>query len=311
MNLSPDYFLEIELPNGAIKKLALAKESYLVGRASEADLVIDDPSVSRRHFRLDRREGRYFAIDLGQNLEGIQVNGVRCQELGLRGGDEIRAGSVILRVIVKNSAETSMPLRLPRVPEAEATKPKSRARLWIALGGAAAVILLGVSMVPLQNKRAAAGSQSTSFSDDAWADIEPDCSSEEECRDEANAALELARDRLDRAALSPENLFIATREANRADRAAARAKDQLQAGRAAEISDVRRRAIDELETRTRELRFGFRRALRLHDFELARRYAENMVRMFPDRDARGHRVGQQLLEKVARCRAVKGQSDAC
>jgi pSer/pThr/pTyr-binding forkhead associated (FHA) protein len=42
-----------------------SKETIIVGRALEADLVLNHPEVSRRHCRLLREGGTWFAEDLG------------------------------------------------------------------------------------------------------------------------------------------------------------------------------------------------------------------------------------------------------
>ena len=64
----------------------------IVGRDPSCDIVLDDPSVSRRHARVFLAEGRVYLEDLGSQ-NGTMVNGAAihmpCQ---LRSGDELAAG---------------------------------------------------------------------------------------------------------------------------------------------------------------------------------------------------------------------------
>ena len=66
-----------------------------VGRERDATIVIDHPTVSRRHFEITVREDGTFAADLGSS-SGLFVNGVRVGHIRLKVGDELRAGLVLL-----------------------------------------------------------------------------------------------------------------------------------------------------------------------------------------------------------------------
>jgi predicted component of type VI protein secretion system len=48
----------------------------VVGRGESSDLVLTDPSVSRRHAMIRRRDGEYAVEDLG-SLNGTYLNGNR------------------------------------------------------------------------------------------------------------------------------------------------------------------------------------------------------------------------------------------
>ena len=68
--------------------------SYVIGRAAEADIVVTDHSVSRKHAVLALAAGRARLRDLG-SVNGTRVNGQRVTEpLDLRVGDVISVGSV-------------------------------------------------------------------------------------------------------------------------------------------------------------------------------------------------------------------------
>ena len=75
---------------------ALTGYHFVVGRANEADLVLDFPEVSRRHCRFVRKRGSWFIEDLGSRY-GTLVNGNTLSgRTTLRSGDEILVGRVIL-----------------------------------------------------------------------------------------------------------------------------------------------------------------------------------------------------------------------
>lgn len=82
----------------ALRSIALDKSEFAIGRRSDSDIQLDDPSVSGRHARLSRvaspyLEGHYdvFIEDLG-STNGTEVNGRRIQQARLRNDDRIRIG---------------------------------------------------------------------------------------------------------------------------------------------------------------------------------------------------------------------------
>jgi pSer/pThr/pTyr-binding forkhead associated (FHA) protein len=63
----------------------------VVGRSREADIVISDPNISRRHAELRRGDEGWQVVDLG-STNGIKVNGRRVDQQALRPGDQITVG---------------------------------------------------------------------------------------------------------------------------------------------------------------------------------------------------------------------------
>ena len=63
-----------------------------IGRASDNDLIVDDPLVSRHHCQLKLQHGAYSFADLGSR-NGSLVNGQVASEVALGPGDRIRLGS--------------------------------------------------------------------------------------------------------------------------------------------------------------------------------------------------------------------------
>jgi pSer/pThr/pTyr-binding forkhead associated (FHA) protein len=63
----------------------------MIGRADSCNLVIDSPTVSRRHAELRLYNGDWLLSDLG-SANGTWVNGWRVDQVVLRPGDEVRLG---------------------------------------------------------------------------------------------------------------------------------------------------------------------------------------------------------------------------
>ncbi len=69
----------------------------LLGRSSSCDIVLSDPSISRRHLRLRSRDGRWALEDLG-SMNGTTLNGRSVGRCELRPGDDLRLGDTRLKV---------------------------------------------------------------------------------------------------------------------------------------------------------------------------------------------------------------------
>jgi FHA domain len=84
-----------------------------IGRQAGVAILLDDQDVSRRHAVLDRTGGRVVLADLG-STNGTWVNRRRLGAGGgrdgveLRDGDEVRVGSVTLRVSMAPAPETAV-----------------------------------------------------------------------------------------------------------------------------------------------------------------------------------------------------------
>jgi hypothetical protein len=69
----------------------LSKQVTVLGRASDADVVLDDPGVSRRHAEVHLIDGRARVIDLG-STNGTFVDGERVHAGDLADGSSITIG---------------------------------------------------------------------------------------------------------------------------------------------------------------------------------------------------------------------------
>ena len=81
-----EYDLE---PNGA-------GASFTVGRDPQAEVALQDGAVSRRHFRIDYRNGAWWVADLGSRNQTF-LNGKPVREAALGHGDTLRVGDCELR----------------------------------------------------------------------------------------------------------------------------------------------------------------------------------------------------------------------
>ncbi len=77
-------------PNAGSRFL-LDREVTVVGRHPDADIFLDDVTVSRRHVELRRELGELHLVDLG-SLNGTYVGGERVDERSLHSGDEVQIG---------------------------------------------------------------------------------------------------------------------------------------------------------------------------------------------------------------------------
>ena len=94
--LSPGRYLAI--PDGDEVVILPLGRLTRIGRRANADIVLDDSTVSRRHaLVLERADGPVIADD--RSLNGVYVNGERVREALLRHGDEVRIGARIMRYL--------------------------------------------------------------------------------------------------------------------------------------------------------------------------------------------------------------------
>lgn len=84
-------------PDGAPVVVALSSRT-VIGRSGEdgADLVLEDPLVSRVHAELRRRDGGDWVVQDLDSKNGIFVDGVRVASAVLRDGSVLRLGTTLL-----------------------------------------------------------------------------------------------------------------------------------------------------------------------------------------------------------------------
>jgi hypothetical protein len=77
---------------------------FLAGRSSDADLVLADDAVSRKHARFFPSRGRIWVRDLGSR-NGTVVNGRPVDVHCLREGDRLAIGSSLVRVEAREQSQ--------------------------------------------------------------------------------------------------------------------------------------------------------------------------------------------------------------
>jgi len=86
------------------RRMQLGEEPFVIGRVEPADLCIPQESVSRKHSRVFRRDGRHYIEDLG-STNGTFVNDVLVKEQILENGVQIKIGRSILKYMAGNDVE--------------------------------------------------------------------------------------------------------------------------------------------------------------------------------------------------------------
>ncbi len=87
-------------PGTAGREFALTQPAVTIGRRADQDIVLNDPSVSRTHARVEITPDGVSIIDL-DSTNGTLVNGhpVRASRVALRPGDRIHIGTVVLELV--------------------------------------------------------------------------------------------------------------------------------------------------------------------------------------------------------------------
>ncbi|MFQ5748754.1 MAG: FHA domain-containing protein [Planctomycetota bacterium] len=100
----------------------------VIGRSREADYRIEEESVSRRHARVEEREGRLWLLDL-QSSNGIRRNGRLGPAFPLKAGDLITLGGVAFEVVGGEEAGAAGALRPGGPAPSPAAAARARTRL--------------------------------------------------------------------------------------------------------------------------------------------------------------------------------------
>ena len=87
-----------------VPRITDVRSDLSIGRTEGNDLVLNHPSVSRKHARIEARDGRWWIVDL-KSTNGVKVNGGPITEAQVGAGDKILIGSVQLDVKAMPSVE--------------------------------------------------------------------------------------------------------------------------------------------------------------------------------------------------------------
>src|SRR5687768_18532660 len=98
--------LQIHYVDLGVPRVTDLSTQLSVGRTEGNDLVLNHPSVSRKHAKFEARNERWWIVDL-KSTNGVKVNGTLITEAAVNPGDKVLVGSVQLDVKALPSVEFS------------------------------------------------------------------------------------------------------------------------------------------------------------------------------------------------------------
>jgi adenylate cyclase len=98
--------LQIHYVDLGVPRVTDIRSDLSIGRTEGNDLVLNHPSVSRKHARLEARDSHWWIVDL-KSTNGVKVNGNLITESQIAAGDKILVGSVQLDVKAMPSVDFS------------------------------------------------------------------------------------------------------------------------------------------------------------------------------------------------------------
>ena len=94
------------IPTNLGKRYVLQKDATTIGRDRDNDIVLDSDSVSRRHAKLEHRDGHFFVLDL-DSTNGTFLNDepdpITVSQL--RKGDQVKVGDTIFKYLTGSDVE--------------------------------------------------------------------------------------------------------------------------------------------------------------------------------------------------------------
>ncbi|HWB70147.1 MAG TPA: FHA domain-containing protein [Solirubrobacterales bacterium] len=98
--LGPGRHLAYRDDAGQVHSTTIERGWTRIGRSPACDLVLDDPSVSRRHALIVAEPGEELRVLDDRSLNGVLVNGVDAELSPLRDGDRLTIGRFQLYAIL-------------------------------------------------------------------------------------------------------------------------------------------------------------------------------------------------------------------
>jgi len=96
--------LQIHYVDLGVPRISDVKSDLSIGRTEGNDLVLNHPSVSRKHARLEGRGNNWWIVDL-KSTNGVKVNSNLVTEAQIAAGDKVLVGSVQLDIKAMPSVE--------------------------------------------------------------------------------------------------------------------------------------------------------------------------------------------------------------
>ncbi|MGI6394107.1 MAG: diguanylate cyclase [bacterium] len=100
-----DRFILLEIYGQNLgKRRDIDDDSIVIGRDDDCNIVVNDPSVSRKHLKIFRKEKQFFVEDLGSTNK-TYVNDDEVSIRKLENGDRIKLGNTIFKFISSQDME--------------------------------------------------------------------------------------------------------------------------------------------------------------------------------------------------------------
>jgi pSer/pThr/pTyr-binding forkhead associated (FHA) protein/tetratricopeptide (TPR) repeat protein len=147
----PDRRLVCTSPSGQATAHRLCQPKIVIGRSQEADIILNDPSVSRYHCVIEEREGACYIRNISLS-NPLTINHAPATEKRLYSGDQLKIGAWSLAFISSRRDDT-------RQPEQPHHRHPLRRR-WVfafLFAVAAGYAAYGQVVVPWMNEHALAG----------------------------------------------------------------------------------------------------------------------------------------------------------
>src|SRR4051795_5862594 len=87
--------LQLHYVDLGVPRVMDLKHELSVGRTEGNDLILNHPSVSRKHARFELRGDNWWIVDL-KSTNGVKLNGNLVTEAQVAAGDKLSVGSVIV-----------------------------------------------------------------------------------------------------------------------------------------------------------------------------------------------------------------------
>lgn len=98
--------LQVHYVDLGVPRVTELRSDLAIGRTEGNDLILNHPSVSRKHARIEERNGNWWIVDL-KSTNGVKVNGTLVTEAQVRPGDQVLVGSVQLEIKAMPSVDFS------------------------------------------------------------------------------------------------------------------------------------------------------------------------------------------------------------
>ncbi len=98
----------IKLPDGTQTSFFTQDDDVFIGRIpSINDVCINDPSISRQHAHIKKKDGGYSVYDL-KSLNGLFINGKKVSKGVLGHKDVLRLGNIDIEVWLDDESKKDM-----------------------------------------------------------------------------------------------------------------------------------------------------------------------------------------------------------